>query len=296
MSRYVAATHFPPGSCSSSTSTGARSSAATPSDTCVTPAALRHRRRPDAGGGAIRRRAPAIRAASCRRWSAPPVPLPVPAAPPAAASRTRPASGSRSPRRVRSRRSSDRLRHAQPDRARFDVLLGCITPIGVDRIGDRQHHWGFLYDERDGTGIDTRPALALHPGRGSRPGTPPAVDRAALPERAADPNGTARTRGSLARRHRDGIRVRCGACTGSSDSRPGSTPAPSASTRGSRACRWLPVTEDGDAGPGPRLPRRRRAVAYGQVTAGHRPRPQRVGRPGLPGARIPRPRPTVQQA
>lgn len=47
---------------------------------------------------------------------------------------------------------------------RFDVLLGCSTRVGVDRVGDARHRWGFLYDERDGTGLDTRPALVRHRG------------------------------------------------------------------------------------------------------------------------------------
>jgi hypothetical protein len=49
---------------------------------------------------------------------------------------------------------------------RFDTLLGCTTRVGVDRAGDRQHRWGFWYDERDGTGLDLRPALVTHRGRG----------------------------------------------------------------------------------------------------------------------------------
>jgi hypothetical protein len=55
-----------------------------------------------------------------------------------------------------------RLAHAA---GRFDLLLDCTTRVGVDRSGDVQHRWGFLYDERDGTGVDTRPALVRHHGR-----------------------------------------------------------------------------------------------------------------------------------
>jgi hypothetical protein len=49
---------------------------------------------------------------------------------------------------------------------RFDTLLGCTTPIPVDQVGDTQHRWGLRYDERDGTGLDTRTALARHTGTG----------------------------------------------------------------------------------------------------------------------------------
>jgi hypothetical protein len=50
--------------------------------------------------------------------------------------------------------------------SRFEVLLGCTKRVGVDRVGDRESRWGFLYDEHDGTGLDMRPALVLHTGRG----------------------------------------------------------------------------------------------------------------------------------
>ena len=48
--------------------------------------------------------------------------------------------------------------------SRFDQLLGCISPMGVDQIGDVRHRWGLLYNERDGTGRDMRTALSLHQG------------------------------------------------------------------------------------------------------------------------------------
>jgi hypothetical protein len=49
---------------------------------------------------------------------------------------------------------------------RFDVLQGCTTPLGVDQLGDPRHTYGLEYDERDGTGPDTRTALAAHTGPG----------------------------------------------------------------------------------------------------------------------------------
>lgn len=49
---------------------------------------------------------------------------------------------------------------------RFNTLLGCTTPLDVDQLGDTQHRWGFRYDERDGSGRDTRTALARHAGAG----------------------------------------------------------------------------------------------------------------------------------
>ena len=49
---------------------------------------------------------------------------------------------------------------------RFDELLACTTELPVDQAGDGRHRWGFRYDERDGTGIDLRPALVRHRGPG----------------------------------------------------------------------------------------------------------------------------------
>lgn len=47
--------------------------------------------------------------------------------------------------------------------------FGCIGSIGIDRAGSRQGSWGFLYDERDGTGVDRRTALVRHRDTTSRP-------------------------------------------------------------------------------------------------------------------------------
>ena len=53
------------------------------------------------------------------------------------------------------------------DRAarRADTLLRCTREVPVDQTGDLRHRWGFAYDERDGTGLDLRPALTRHAGR-----------------------------------------------------------------------------------------------------------------------------------
>ncbi|MBZ5739728.1 hypothetical protein [Nocardioides mangrovi] len=59
-----------------------------------------------------------------------------------------------------------RLRSLDHAARRFDVLLDCTTRTGVDRDGDQRHRWGFEYDERDGTGLDLRPALVPHRGHG----------------------------------------------------------------------------------------------------------------------------------
>jgi hypothetical protein len=73
------------------------------------------------------------------------------------------------PRRPGGRLGALRRRLATLDAAarRFDVLLACTTTLPVDQAGDPRHRWGFRYDERDGTGIDRRPALVRHRGAGA---------------------------------------------------------------------------------------------------------------------------------
>jgi hypothetical protein len=61
---------------------------------------------------------------------------------------------------------SRRLNALSREARRFDELLGCTTEVPVDQAGDRRHRWGFRYDERDGTGLDLRPALVRHRGGG----------------------------------------------------------------------------------------------------------------------------------
>jgi hypothetical protein len=87
-------------------------------------------------------------------------------------------------------RLEHRLRFLSSSAARFDVLLGCTREVGVDQVGDAGHRWGFRYDERDGTGVDLRPALVR-----SRRGRPDLVmlRLSTAPEclsAAPDPNGT----------------------------------------------------------------------------------------------------------
>ena len=132
---------------------------------------------------------------------------------------------------------------------RFDVLQRCTVPLGVDQIGDPQHRYGLLYDERDGTGVDTRTALAPHPG-----GTTPDLQLLRLSRsrtclsRPTDPNGSGAnarvvptgsgtiTLASLRRLlHLLELRVaRVDAVTGRFDD-------------WESCLSWLPVTEDGDA-------------------------------------------------
>jgi hypothetical protein len=44
---------------------------------------------------------------------------------------------------------------------RFRQWMGCISRVPVSEYGDQDHRFGFVYDERDGTQIDLRPALAV---------------------------------------------------------------------------------------------------------------------------------------
>jgi hypothetical protein len=91
--------------------------------------------------GAVRRAAPQVRRPTAR-----------------AAGQTAPASGL--PALVR------RIDALDAASMRVGELLACIREIPVDQHGDLSHRWGFAYDERDGTGLDTRPALVHHPGSG----------------------------------------------------------------------------------------------------------------------------------
>lgn len=102
--------------------------------------------------------------------SPPDVPPLGPAAPPAVRTAPVPPPSSTRPGAKDVRATLDRLgrrlRMLDRESRRFGVLLGCTTRIGIDRAGDVRHRWGFLYDERDGTGLDTRSALVRHTGRG----------------------------------------------------------------------------------------------------------------------------------
>jgi hypothetical protein len=80
---------------------------------------------------------------------------------PTAAAAGRPAAGRAPPRTL-----VDRIDALDRASRRVDTLLRCITQVPVAQAGDRSHRWGFVYDERDGTGLDPRPALTRHAGRG----------------------------------------------------------------------------------------------------------------------------------
>jgi hypothetical protein len=47
---------------------------------------------------------------------------------------------------------------------RFKRFMGCTSPIRVSEYGDQDHRFGYAYDERDGAGLDRRPALAVDRG------------------------------------------------------------------------------------------------------------------------------------
>lgn len=68
----------------------------------------------------------------------------------------------------------DRL---EAESSRWPLLMSCLTYLPVDQDGDPHHEWGYRYDERDGTGIDTRTALTLHRGSGSGDLLLPRLDR-----------------------------------------------------------------------------------------------------------------------
>ena len=52
---------------------------------------------------------------------------------------------------------------------RWDRWTKCISELPVSEYGDPDHRFGFQYDERDGTGLDLRPALAIDSKAGRRP-------------------------------------------------------------------------------------------------------------------------------
>ena len=63
----------------------------------------------------------------------------------------------------------------------------CVHHVPVDQIGDVEHRWGFLYDERDGTGAGHSYGAGPAPG-GGVPTWSPAVRRErGLPEPSARP-------------------------------------------------------------------------------------------------------------
>ena len=52
---------------------------------------------------------------------------------------------------------------------RFHRSMACISWVPVSEFGNRDHRFGFLYEERDGTGLDHRPALAVDTQNRRRP-------------------------------------------------------------------------------------------------------------------------------
>ena len=52
---------------------------------------------------------------------------------------------------------------------RWDRWTKCVSELPVSEYGDPDHRFGFNYDERDGTGLDLRPALAIDGKAGRRP-------------------------------------------------------------------------------------------------------------------------------
>ena len=51
---------------------------------------------------------------------------------------------------------------------RWDRWTRCISEMPVSEYGDPDHEFGFHYDERDGTGLDFRPALAIDKRNGGK--------------------------------------------------------------------------------------------------------------------------------
>jgi hypothetical protein len=144
-----------------------------------------------------------------------------------------------------------RLRRLLHDAHRFDQLLRCTTHVGVDQAGDRQHRWGFLYDERDGTGVDRRPALVRAPVRRADA----VLLRLSTSQRclsaAPDPNGSGEDarRGAPTLRRMEQMARRVDRTTKRFDA-------------WESCLSWLPVTEDGDGA---------QDLGYLTARAGHRP-------------------------
>ena len=193
----------------------------------------------------------------------------------------------------RLQRLEQRLRFLSTSAARFQALLGCTREVPVDQVGDTGHAWGFQYDERDGTGVDLRPALVR-----SRRGRPDlAMLRLSTAPRclsaAPDPNGSgADARGVVPRAAPAAPRPRR-SDVASLLQRLGQLEQVSerVALEAERfddweSClSWLPVTEAGDAAQDLGYLNGRRA--RGKAPARHRHRHQRVGRPGLRAPRLP---------
>ena len=129
---------------------------------------------------------------------------------------------------------------------RSDLLQGCTTPLQVDRIGDPRHAYGLEYDERDGTGVDTRTALSPHLGTGRAELQLLRLSRdPACLSRPADPNGSGAPARALPllpaglaslRAQVRALRQRVALVTAAADR----------FDTWESCLTWLPVTEDGD--------------------------------------------------
>ena len=93
--------------------------------------------------------------------------------------------------RHRMGRLERQVRGYQRIMTRMDRWFGCIDHVRVDQVGDVEHQWGFHYDERDGTGLDTRTALVRHVGSGRPDLLMLRLSRTrGCLSRTPDPNGT----------------------------------------------------------------------------------------------------------
>ena len=168
--------------------------------------------------------------------------------------RRRPPGGGRTPRPlVRLLDRSERMiKRMERPAKRWRRWTKCISEVPVSEYGDADHRFGFLYDERDGTGLDRRPALGFdyesrrpnlvllqfsrregcrglgtEPTQPGTPGTPGTADPAKLSRPRAYAAGRAWARSS-------------GDSMGSSSERPGWRRCRSSSTSWNRAFRGCP--------------------------------------------------------
>ena len=181
---------------------------------------------------------------------------------------------------------------------RFREWLDCISGLRVSEAGDPDHRFGFRYDERDGTGLDRRPALVRDRHRrpdflflrfSRRPGcesttTVPGgtADPARAVVRARAPGGGSPTLGDLERRL-ERLEERADHVEQWSER----------FDEWESCLSWVPVTEYGD-------PEEMYGFAFGgeEGDLGYRPASggghQRVGRSRLRVPRLHRPRPAVR--
>ena len=87
---------------------------------------------------------------------------------PAALGTKRRASGRSTLERVRAQLASvaRALKPLNQSTKRFHHWMRCVSQIPVSEFGDPDHRFGYLYDERNGTGLDRAPALAIDRGAG----------------------------------------------------------------------------------------------------------------------------------